>query len=188
MLYTDLVFFLRRWLIFNGINYWKRILFPKNTWKVVTNWVNYIQIYAQVFFYCAKKVTNKIMGADPIVSVCLITYNHVSFIRDAIEGVLSQKVNFPWEFIIADDFSVDGSRDIVVEYQKKYPELIRLILQEKNVGAANNWFDLMKAPKGKYIAYFEGDDYWIDDHKLQKQVDFLEKNEKYVGCSSNVYE
>jgi len=118
----------------------------------------------------------------PLLSVCLITYNHVSFIRNAIEGVLSQKVNFLYEFIIADDFSIDGTRAILIEYQKQYPKLIRLILQEKNVGAAENWFDLIKSPKAKYIAYFEGDDYWIDEFKLQKQVDFLQANQQYILC------
>lgn len=112
-----------------------------------------------------------------LVSVCLITYNHVKYIKDAIEGVLAQKVNFPIELIIADDFSTDGTRDILTEYHRKYPELIRLILQEKNVGPHQNWMDLMQSPDSKYIAYFEGDDYWIDDQKLQKQADFLENHE-----------
>lgn len=112
-----------------------------------------------------------------LVSVCLITYNHVKYIRDAIEGVLAQKVTFPIELIIADDFSTDGTREILTEYKNKYPELIRLILQEKNVGPNQNWMDLMQSPESKYIAYFEGDDYWIDDKKLQKQADFLENHE-----------
>ena len=114
--------------------------------------------------------------STPLVSVCLITYNHAKYIRDAIEGVLAQKVNFPIELIIADDFSTDGTRNILTEYKQKYPDLIRLILQEKNVGPHQNWMDLMQSPKSKYIAYFEGDDYWIDDRKLQKQTDFLENH------------
>lgn len=116
---------------------------------------------------------------DPLLSVCLITYNHKGFIRQAIEGVLMQQVNFPIEIIIADDFSTDGTREIVIEYQQKHPDLIKLILQEKNVGAAQNWIDLIYAPQSKYIAYFEGDDYWLASDKLQKQVDFLEANNEY---------
>lgn len=120
--------------------------------------------------------------STPLLSVCLITYNHEKFIRQAIEGVLMQQVDFDWELIIADDFSTDGTRAILLEYKQKYPQFIKLILQEKNVGPAQNWFDLITAPQSKYIAYFEGDDYWSDSLKLQKQVDFLEKNADYVLC------
>ncbi len=118
----------------------------------------------------------------PLLSVCLITYNHEKYIREAIDGVLMQKVNFTWEFIIADDFSTDGTREIVLEYKEKYPDFIKLILQEKNVGASQNFIDLITAPKSKYIAYFEGDDYWTDPLKLQKQIDFLEANPEYAIC------
>jgi len=115
----------------------------------------------------------------PLLSVCLITYNHVNFIKDAVDGVLMQNVTFNWELIIADDFSTDGTRQILLDYKKKHPEFIKLILQEKNVGAAKNWIDLITTPKSKYIAYFEGDDYWTDPNKLQKQVDFLEANPEF---------
>ncbi len=118
----------------------------------------------------------------PLLSVCLITYNHEKFIRQAIDGVLMQKVDFEWELIIAEDCSTDSTRAIVLEYKEKYPDFIKLILQEKNVGAAKNWMDLITTPKSKYIAYFEGDDYWTDPLKLQKQVDFLEANPDYVLC------
>ena len=122
----------------------------------------------------------------PLLSVCLITYNHENFIRQAIEGVLMQKVDFDWELIIAEDCSTDNTRTIVLEYKEKYPDFIKLILQEKNVGAAKNWMDLLSAPKSKYIAYFEGDDYWTDSLKLQKQVDFLEANLEYSMCFHQV--
>lgn len=112
----------------------------------------------------------------PLLSVCLITYKHELYIRQAIESVLSQKVNFTWEFIIAEDCSPDKTRQIVEEYKAKYPDVFRLILQESNVGPFQNVFDLLSAATGKYIAYLEGDDYWIDPLKLQKQVDVLEKN------------
>ena len=122
------------------------------------------------------------MEQYPLLSVCLITYNHFKYIKQAIDGVLMQKVDFSWELIIADDFSTDGTREILLEYKKKYPQFITLILQEKNVGAAQNWLDLITSPKSKYIAYLEGDDYWTDENKLQKQIDFLEENEGYSGC------
>jgi len=120
-----------------------------------------------------------------LLSVCLITYNHINYIEQAIEGVLMQKANFSWELIIADDCSTDGTREIVKTYQEKYPGFIKLILQKKNVGAAKNCIDLISYPNSKYIAYFEGDDYWTDPYKLQKQVDFLEANPKIVGCFSD---
>jgi glycosyltransferase involved in cell wall biosynthesis len=123
---------------------------------------------------------------ESLLTVCIITYNHVNFIQQAIEGVLLQKVNFKLEIIIADDFSTDGTREIIIDYGKKYPDLISLILQPKNVGPLKNWIDLIKAPKSKYIAYFEGDDYWTDSNKLQKQINFLENNGEFVLCYHGV--
>ena len=128
------------------------------------------------------------MDNTPLLSVCLITYNHEKFVRQALEGIFMQKVDFPIEVIIADDCSTDSTRNIILEYKEKYPEIIKLIFQEKNVGPAKNWMDLITAPKSKYIAYFEGDDYWTDPLKLQKQVDFLEANEDFAICFHNVEE
>lgn len=125
------------------------------------------------------------MPEQALLSVCLITYNHVKYIEKAIEGVLEQKTNFKFELVIADDFSSDGTREILFDYKKRYPELITLILQEKNVGPAKNWMDLVTYPKSKYIAYFEGDDYWTDEYKLQKQVAFLESFNEYTFVCSN---
>lgn len=119
---------------------------------------------------------------EPLVSIVTITYNHEPYIRKCIEGVLMQKVNFLIEFIIAEDCSTDGTLAICKEYAEKYPELIRLITSENNVGAIANERRAMKAAKGKYIAFCEGDDYWTDPLKLQKQVDFLEKNPEYSVC------
>lgn len=121
----------------------------------------------------------------PLLSVCLITYNHVKYIRDAIEGVLIQKVSFTWELIIADDFSTDGTREIILEYKAKYPNFIKLIFQKKNIGPTRSWLALLNAPKSKYIAYFEGDDYWTDPCKLQKQVNILEENPNFSLCFHN---
>jgi glycosyltransferase involved in cell wall biosynthesis len=124
------------------------------------------------------------MGA-PLLSVCLITYNHSNYIRQAIDSVLMQHVNFEWELIIADDASTDGTQEILLEYKKKFPQFIRLVLQPTNVGPAQNWLDLITTPKAKYIAYFEGDDYWTDSLKLQKQVDYLEQNHHVSICLHN---
>lgn len=125
------------------------------------------------------------VSSSTLVSVCLITYNHAKFIGQAMESVLSQKLDFAWELIVADDCSTDGTTKILIDYQRKFPKYIRLILQKKNVGAAQNWLDLMNAARSKYIAYLDGDDFWTDPMKLKKQVRFLEKNPRYAGCYHN---
>ena len=105
--------------------------------------------------------------SKPLVSVCIITYNQESYIRQAIESVLMQKVNFPWEIIIADDCSKDKTREIILEYKDRFPDLIKPLFQKRNVGGGKNFTDLINAATGKYVAYLEGDDYWTDDGKLQ---------------------
>lgn len=115
----------------------------------------------------------------PLLSIVTITYNHEPFIAQTIEGVLMQQVNFPIEFIIAEDCSTDGTRAICQQYADQCPELIRLITSESNVGAIANERRAMLAARGKYIAFCEGDDYWTDPLKLQKQVDFLEAHPAY---------
>lgn len=122
----------------------------------------------------------------PLLSVCLITFNHEKYIKQALEGILSQNVNFSWELIIADDYSKDGTREILLEFKRRFPHFIKLIFQDTNVGATQNWIDLIAYPKSKYIAYLEGDDYWTDPKKLQMQVDFLEKNPSSTICYHNV--
>lgn len=117
-----------------------------------------------------------------VVSVCMITYNHENYIKQAIEGVLMQQTSFPIELIIGEDCSTDNTRKICIEYQAKYPDIVRLILPEKNLGIKRNFIETMQAAKGNFIALCEGDDYWTDALKLQKQVDFLEANSEYSLC------
>src|ERR1700721_1190908 len=107
-------------------------------------------------------------------SVAMITYNHERFIRQAIESVLAQKVNFDFEIVIGEDFSTDSTRAIVAELQQQYPELIVALMRPHNLGAMRNLQETLAACKGQYIAFLEGDDYWTAQHKLQKQVDFLD--------------
>ncbi|WP_243349656.1 glycosyltransferase [Parabacteroides sp. FAFU027] len=116
----------------------------------------------------------------PIVSVCMITYNHEKYITQAIESIVSQKCNFPIELIIGEDCSTDDTRRICIEYQDKYPQIIRLLLPDSNLGVMGNFTETIMESKGKYIALCEGDDYWTDELKLQKQIDFLEANQIYV--------
>lgn len=129
---------------------------------------------------------------NPLVSVRCITYNHEHYIAQALDGFLMQKTNFPFEVIVHDDASTDKTADIIREYEKKYPHIIKPIYQTENqyskrdcsIGRIVN-----AACKGKYMSSCEGDDYWIDENKLQMQVDFLEKNSEYGMCytKANVY-
>lgn len=123
---------------------------------------------------------------DVKVSVAMITYNHERFIAEAIEGVLMQQTDFAVELIIGEDCSTDGTRVIVRRYGERYPERVRLLLPERNLGAHANSIAVGKACRGEYIAICEGDDYWTDSLKLQKQVDFLEAHPECSICFHDV--
>jgi glycosyltransferase involved in cell wall biosynthesis len=125
----------------------------------------------------------------PLVSVKMMTYNHEPYITQAIEGVLQQKTSFPIELVIGEDCSTDRTREIILNFQKKFRSVIRVITSEKNVGARNNSERTRKACRGKYVAFCEGDDYWQDRHKLKKQVDHLEGHPEcgLVYSSYDVY-
>ena len=115
-----------------------------------------------------------VLSKNPVVSVHMITYNHELYIAQAIEGVLMQETNFPIELVIGEDCSTDRTHEIVLEYQRKHPDIIKGIFRKKNVGSMPNFIDTFKHCKGKYIAICEGDDYWHHPQKLQEQVDYLE--------------
>lgn len=113
---------------------------------------------------------------QPLVSVKMVTYNHAPFIVQAIEGVLQQITTFPFELVIGEDCSTDGTRETVFEYQNKYPDIIRVVTSDENVGMKRNGLRVLKACRGKYLAFCEGDDYWQSPHKLQKQADYLDSH------------
>src|SRR5690625_1921775 len=119
------------------------------------------------------------VDAQPLVSVSCRTYNHEKLIRDAIEGILMQKTTFPIELIIHDDASTDSTADIIRDYESKYPHIIKPIYQEENQyskGVKIGMKYIHPKLKGKYYAICEGDDYWIDPYKLQKQINLLEEH------------
>lgn len=118
--------------------------------------------------------------SEPVLSVVMITYNHEPFIAEAIEGVLMQKTTFPIELVIGEDRGTDGTRRICEEYAEKYPEIVKLLDSDQNHGPQPNFIRTYSAARGKYIAMCEGDDFFTDPNKLQKQVDFLEANPNYV--------
>lgn len=125
---------------------------------------------------------------EPKVSVIMITYNHEMFIAEAIEGVLMQEVDFPIELIIADDCSLDGTEAIVQKFIKEHPKghWIKYTKHKTNKGMMPNFIWALEKAQGNYIALCEGDDYWTDPNKIEKQVKFLELNKKYVLISHNV--
>lgn len=122
----------------------------------------------------------------PLVSVRVVTYNHEKFIAECIEGILMQRTTFPFEVVIGEDCSTDGTRAQVLAYQAQYPDKIRAIVSETNVGGMKNAMRVQQACTGKYHAFCEGDDYWIDPLKLQKQVDFLEAHPEVSLCFHNL--
>ncbi len=125
---------------------------------------------------------------EPLVTIMIITYNHASYISDAIDSVLNQKTNFPFNIHVIEDCSTDGTQEILKNYKKKYPKKIKLFMNSKNIGSKvtqKNFIRGFRTLRAKYIAILEGDDLWCYDGKLQHQVDFLEKNSDYVGHAHN---
>ena len=112
----------------------------------------------------------------------MVTYNHEKFIRQAIDSVLFQQVDFAYEIFIGDDVSTDLTRKILLEYQNKHPDNIKLIFRDKNLGCQENLLDVVKACKGEYVALLDGDDYWTSPLKLAKVVKFLDENAECPMC------
>jgi glycosyltransferase involved in cell wall biosynthesis len=119
-------------------------------------------------------------------SVAVVTYNHESFIRQAIESALAQRVKFEYEIVVANDCSIDGTRAIVEDCCRLYPNRIVPISQEHNVGMVRNLSAALAACRGEYVALLEGDDYWTCAEKLQRQVDFLDQHPDYAICCHRV--
>ncbi|GAB3224221.1 hypothetical protein GCM10027346_04130 [Hymenobacter seoulensis] len=116
----------------------------------------------------------------------MITYNHASFISQAIDSVILQKTSFNIEIIIGEDKSTDNTMSIIESYQTKHPDLIKIITSETNVGMGLNFQRAFAACSGEYIAWLEGDDYWTDPDKLQRQVDFLDSHSDFSICFHNM--
>lgn len=115
-------------------------------------------------------------------SVCLITYNHEQFIAQALDSALAQQVSFDYEIVVSDDCSTDRTREILLEYQQRQPDIIRIVSPEKNLGVNRNLAQTLQSCRGEYIALLEGDDFWTSSTKLQEQIDFLESHPECVTC------
>lgn len=126
------------------------------------------------------------MSDRPTVSVVLRTYEHAGFITQAIESVLVQDLEVPFELVIGEDCSNDGTREIVERYAERYPETIRAVLPERNVGHGEIFKRALEATSGSFIAYLDGDDYWSSASKLRRQLDFLQANPDCASCFHDV--
>lgn len=131
-------------------------------------------------------------SSDPLVSISCITYNHINYIEQCLDGFLEQETDYPFEILIHDDCSTDGTTEIIQKYSTKYPDIIKPMYETENQyqqgkPAGSLIWNIPRA-KGKYIALCEGDDYWIDENKLQMQIDFLENNSDYGICYTTVEE
>ena len=127
------------------------------------------------------------MSEFPLVSICVLAYNHEKYIRDAINGILSQKCGFNYEIVLSNDSSTDHTHEIIQDILNEHPMAyrIRYFNNEKNIGMISNFINTLENCNGKYIAICDGDDYWTDNLKLQKQIDFLENNLDYIACFHN---
>jgi glycosyltransferase involved in cell wall biosynthesis len=119
------------------------------------------------------------------ISVAISTYNHEAYLQQAIESVLMQKTAYPYDVLVLDDCSTDGTTAIVKAYVQRYPHRVRAIVHPVNKGSIESFIELITGVTGDYVATLEGDDYWIDDDKLQVQVDYLEANPDFVLCGHN---
>lgn len=120
----------------------------------------------------------------PLVSVVVLVYNHEQYLAQALDSVLSQVADFPFEVLVGEDCSTDGSRDIAIRYQKAYPGSIRVVTADSNVGATYNLGRMLKAVRGEFVASLDGDDYWLPG-KLRQQVAFLRENPGCIAVYAN---
>ena len=162
--------------------FWNNPLFFKKKVKI-----RYFKALGKIFKFNLTKIKHvKEEKEKPLVSVLCCTYNHKDYIEKALNSILNQKLDFPMEIIVSDDASKDGTQEIIKKYAKKYPSIIKANLRSENVGVGENYYEALKEVSGKYLAICDGDDCWLDENKLQKQISFLENNPDYSICCSDV--
>jgi len=132
-------------------------------------------------------VESKDIVQNPLVTIAGMTYNQAPYIEEFVRSALAQKTDFPFEILISDDCSTDGTREIAQRLQQEYPEKIRLNLRDKNGGLIANYTEMLHLCNGQYIAQSSCDDFWCDEYKLQKQVDALETHKDCDLCYTNCY-
>lgn len=121
------------------------------------------------------------------VSIIVPAFNHAKYISKTFDSILNQKTGFSYEIVVGDDCSGDHSGEIIQKYMDRHPEVFVNITRDKNIGATNNVYELLKKARGKYIAFCEGDDYWCDDARMERDINWLNKNPEYIGiCGRTV--
>ncbi|MGL2964085.1 GNAT family N-acetyltransferase [Flavobacterium sp. RSB2_4_14] len=177
------------------IRYAKNVLkLKKLVLHVNPNHIKAIKLYQSIHFKITSDAIKMELELEktplPIVSVFVMVYNHEKYLTYTIDSILMQKSNFDFEIVVGEDCSTDASREILIQYHNRFPGKFNLLLHEENIGAQKNQIEILNNCKGKYIALCEGDDYWTDTLKLQKQVDFLEANSEYslVGGKAQITE
>lgn len=155
--------------------------------------ISAIKLYHKLAFFQEKSdknwLTYRCVLANlplPTLSVFVMVYNHEAYLKECLDGILMQQCNFNFDVVVGEDASTDNSREILLAYQKNNPGKLKLLLHPHNIGAMANQIGVLNACFGKYIAMCEGDDYWTDPLKLQKQVDFLDKNLDFSICFHKV--
>ncbi|MDO5448986.1 MAG: glycosyltransferase family 2 protein [Clostridia bacterium] len=134
---------------------------------------------------CKETSDSNALCKNPLVSVCIVTYNHESYIADCLDGVLAQRTNFEFEIVLGEDCSLDRTREICFDYQRRFPDKIRVLWAEENVyRKGGNWARNIIHARGRYVAQLDGDDYWIDPLKLQKQIDLM-RSKDAISCVAN---
>ena len=131
------------------------------------------------------------MIAKKKLSVILLAHNVYEYVAQALDSILMQKVNFDFEIIVGDDGSQDGTADILMEYKKRYPDIIKLYLtprvKRSHGGDYINFSNLYRKVQSEYITVLDGDDYWTNENKLQIQIDFLDQNKDFTVCGHNYF-
>lgn len=130
-------------------------------------------------------IINTDFNPNILVSINVLVFNHEKYLQECINSILSQHTNFYFEIILSDDCSTDSSREICKQYQSAFPSLFKLNFQKHNKGLIDNYKESLSLCSGQYIAILSGDDYWCDNNKLQKQVDFLQVNKEFSMCFTN---
>jgi glycosyltransferase involved in cell wall biosynthesis len=135
-----------------------------------------------------RQMVERVKTKAPLVSVWMLTYNHDKSVEKALDSILAQNTNFPYEIVIGDDYSTDNTIEILKKYQATYPNIVKPIFRNKNIGIHRNFVETWNKCCGEYVAFLEGDDYWTDEQKLDNQVRFLIDNPDYVMCYHNTME
>jgi len=128
------------------------------------------------------------MNQTPEITVCLFSYNFEKYLPQALDSVLAQKLEVPFEILVGDDCSTDGSLDILAGYESRFPGLVRVLRSPENLGGTQNWLRTIRAAKGRYVALLDGDDYFTSPDKLQKQYEVLERHAQYSLSFHDVFE